>query len=298
MIAYNDIDKIVSTTHDTVNKLLTYRNWPDALALYFRYIQQRKMQWNSTTLSSTRFMRKATWRGQDRLMNAKKVLIDAWMIEEVKRRNEDWELKWRYIKVNFIITSVPESDTVVVADSISSVLETPTTGKQVQNTLVENNINTLEENIYVENPESNTNATFNKSADVDKKPAFKNQWERFEEFWKIFPHARPWKKKDSLDFYRRNDYTESEIIYEANLLVLKVKYWLQDSKYIPWCHYRIRDFIKTHEVTLQQTIKQIMYMHMKNPKKVREDAQLLFDTFWKELFDKYVKEVKWFVSYR
>ena len=129
-----------------------------------------------------------------------------------------------------------------------------------------------------------------KVADVDKKPAFKNKWERFEEFWKLFPHARPWKKKDSIDFYRRNEYTEDEIIYEANLLLLRVKYWLQDPKYIPWCHYRTRDFIKTNEVMLQKIIKQIVYAHMKKPVKIREDAELLDKVFTKEVVSVYVKE--------
>ena len=87
IMQYHDIDKIVSTTHDTVNALLEYKNWPDALALYFRYIQQRKMQGNNQTLSSSRFMMKAMWWGKDRFQKAKNILKEKKLVEDIVKKS-------------------------------------------------------------------------------------------------------------------------------------------------------------------------------------------------------------------
>ncbi len=133
---YNEIDQIVSTTHDTVNKLLQYKNWPDALALYFRYIQQRKMQDNTTTFSSDDFMIKAMKWWKERFYKTKKILVETRLIEVIKRKDELWKIVWWYIKVNFII----QNTTLLENQS----LENPESDKQGTNTLVEN-INTLVE---------------------------------------------------------------------------------------------------------------------------------------------------------
>lgn len=123
---YEDINQIVSTTHHTVNKLLQYQNWPNALALYFRYIQQRKMQENSTTYSTDKFMMKAMWWGKERFTSAKKVLIKENLIEAVKRRDKQGKIISHYVKVNFITSITPETQTVGDPDG----------GKQETNTLV------------------------------------------------------------------------------------------------------------------------------------------------------------------
>ena len=104
MFLYKDIDKLVSTTHDTVNKLLEFKNWPDSLALYFRYIQQRKMQENHDTFSCGEFMQKAMWRWKQRFSKAKKVLIETWLVENIQKRGDDWEFWNSYIRVNFVIS--------------------------------------------------------------------------------------------------------------------------------------------------------------------------------------------------
>jgi hypothetical protein len=114
---YNDIEQIVSTTHDTVNKLLEYKNWPDALALYFCYIRQNKTKNKNQTLPLWMFMKKITWRWQERFNKAKKILVDNWFIENFKVKNSQWKITWWYVKVNFVITinkdGVPEMGTIV-----------------------------------------------------------------------------------------------------------------------------------------------------------------------------------------
>lgn len=100
---YKEIEQIVSTTHDTINKLLEYSNWPDALALYFRYIQQSKMQNNKQTFSNNNFMQKAMWWWKQRFQKAKSILIDNGLIQIVQQRDGLWKVIKRYVKVNFVI---------------------------------------------------------------------------------------------------------------------------------------------------------------------------------------------------
>ncbi len=135
MVDYWNIEQIVSTTHDTVNKLSKYKNGDSALMLYFRYIQQRKMQDNNQTLSADAFMMKGLNRWRDKFYNAKKILVDEKLIQVIPKRNK-WKIDWRYVKINFIITRVLENHSV----------EKPECGKTTTNTLVEN-INTLVKNI-------------------------------------------------------------------------------------------------------------------------------------------------------
>lgn len=141
MAQYLDIDQIVSTTLPTVQKLFEYKNWGDALLLYFRYVQQKRMQANSLTFSNNDFMKKATWWGTQRLQNAKKVLIELHFIEEVIRRWEWGKIQGTYIKINFVIDSNAETS----SEALYRQTATPPGGETETNTLVLN-INTLVEN--------------------------------------------------------------------------------------------------------------------------------------------------------
>lgn len=175
MILYTNIDKIVSTTHDTVNKLLEYKNWPDALALYFRYIQQSKMQENNTTYSNDSFMIKATWRGTDRFRNAKNILKEVGLIELILIRWDNGQMQGKYIKVNFIISTIGGDN---------HPLEIPSDGETATNTLVVNK-NTL---VVNKNTLESGNCSINNIWGVAvNSPAVA---EKFEEFRKIYPNKQ------------------------------------------------------------------------------------------------------------
>ncbi len=149
---YSDICQIVSTTHNTVNELLKYKNWPDALALYFRYIQQTKMQMTNTTLSHDSFLMQWLWWAKSRFYSAKKILQDKWFIEQVVRKNKEWKVDWWYVKVNFImnINHSPNIDIVAWEKDKNHNPKNPDSGKTETNALYNkyksfNN----KENIYI-----------------------------------------------------------------------------------------------------------------------------------------------------
>lgn len=99
MLKYAEVDQIVSTTHNTIGKLGTYKNGGDALLLYFRYILQRKMQENVRTRSKDIFMMKAMGWHKDKFYKVKHILVENWLIKMVRDKNNEW-----YVQVMFIIS--------------------------------------------------------------------------------------------------------------------------------------------------------------------------------------------------
>jgi len=142
MVSYIDIDGLVSTTHNTVNRLFEYKNGGDALMLYFRYIQQRKQQQNNQTYSADIFMIKATGWGRDKFYKVKKILVDLKFIETIQRFDEQGKMAGSYVKVNFIIETNPSFDIDAVVKNRSPWITESV--KQDTNTLV-SKVNTLVE---------------------------------------------------------------------------------------------------------------------------------------------------------
>lgn len=281
-----DIDQIVSTTHHTVDMLLQYKNWPDALALYFRYIKQRKMQDNVNTYSTDVFMRKAMWWWKDRFQKAKKILRDLGMIETNSTTDENWKIIGWYVKVNFMITRTPDSQTLGLPDS----------GKQETNTLVYN-INTLvyKENTNTSSTDTNTQSN-TKDVDVKKKTPKKKRTthsytKEFEEFWKIYPHARKSKKSDAKKFFKDQD--SAEVLKEATLLRYKIEFGIEDSRYLPACERWIRDFVPSADVVVIDNLKKIMKLVAEMPvwEKRSKIVKDFSESYWKSVVDKVFKDV-------
>jgi len=100
---YIEADQIVWTTFYTIDRLLEHKNWPDALALYFRYIKQSRIQETNQSWSLDSFMMQWLWWWDLRFKNAKRLLKDLGLIEVVQVRWTDGKVKTFYVKTNFII---------------------------------------------------------------------------------------------------------------------------------------------------------------------------------------------------
>ena len=114
--------------------------------------------------------------------------------------------------------------------------------------------------------------------------------EWFEEFWKLFPHARPSKKPDAKKFYNECLNTYDEIFKEVKYMKWCIEFNLMDWWFVKWCALWIRDFIPTDENIKKQNIKKIVYTLMQNKEKDPETAKKLINDFGNEIIDKYVKE--------
>lgn len=112
----------------------------------------------------------------------------------------------------------------------------------------------------------------------------------FEMFWKSFPHARKWKKKESFDYYKKLN--ADDIALEINNLNWSIKFWLQDWKYVPACERWIRDFTKLSDLIKEQNIKTYVFKLMEMPiwDKRKWYYSWLCNDFWKDVIDKYVNQ--------
>lgn len=92
----------------------------------------------------------------------------------------------------------------------------------------------------------------NKEIEIDKE---------FENFWKLFPHARKWKKQDAKKFYTQiNDPTT--VIKEVKHLKLKIQAWVEEWKYVPACERWIRDFTPISDEVKVKDLERIMKRHL------------------------------------
>lgn len=98
---YEDVDKMVTTSMDTIDKLLEHEAWPNALVLYFKYIKEGRVRGNPIRVKDDEMM-ELLWRSSEKFYAAKKILKDYSMVEVVQERAW-WKIKGRYIKVKFIL---------------------------------------------------------------------------------------------------------------------------------------------------------------------------------------------------
>ena len=83
----------------------------------------------------------------------------------------------------------------------------------------------------------------------------------FENFWKLFPHARKWKKQDAKKFYTQiND--PITVIKEVKHLKLKIQAWVEEWKYVPACERWIRDFTPISDEVKVKDLERIMKRHL------------------------------------
>lgn len=87
--------------------LITSQEKPlhDAYIVYKRFLIQSIIQQNMWTDSTDLFMEKACRMSNARYRKAKKELINLWLIEVEKIRNEKWYIAWWVVKVNTYVST-------------------------------------------------------------------------------------------------------------------------------------------------------------------------------------------------
>lgn len=156
----NELFGITAYTYDRIMEVWG-KNWPDAFALYFKLLKQSRMQQTNITYSLNSFLKNGLGWGDDRLKNAKKILKELGLVDDVVVRNDRWIIEGHYIRVNYLI-----DENKVRTQGITYNLSTkgvypgmdethnwdwPTSGQTDTNALSTKNINALntkKENIY------------------------------------------------------------------------------------------------------------------------------------------------------
>lgn len=118
----------------------------------------------------------------------------------------------------------------------------------------------------------------------------KENKEKFERFWKEYPHARKGKKKESEQYFLKQD--ANEVLRQVAILKWKIKAWLQDGQYIPACERRIRDFTPISEDVIKQDLVKICKRHLNADGDIKQRASELKETFWEEQIKQIVKAIQ------
>ena len=144
-----DANEIFWTTFYTYDRImdLWWKNWPDAFALYVKYIKQSRIQETNQTRTLNSFLRDWLKRTDERLKKARDVLKDLWLIDDIVIRDELWKIKWHYVRVNFLINEdkIRNSSSTYNLSTTPEIqgLDNPDCGKSETNALSNININAL-----------------------------------------------------------------------------------------------------------------------------------------------------------
>lgn len=118
----------------------------------------------------------------------------------------------------------------------------------------------------------------------------KENKEKFETFWKEYPHARKGKKKESEQYFLKQD--ANEVLRQVAILKRKIKAGLQDGQYIPACERWIRDFTPISEDVIKQDLVKICKWHLNADGDIKQRASELKETFWEEQIKQIVKAIQ------
>jgi len=187
-------NEIIIVSTETIHKLFQYNNWSDVVALYLFYHKQCKIQKTNQSWTTWIFIKKWMNISKQRITDARAVLKELWLIEDIKDTTKDW--KW-YVKLNYIKSST-----------------------------VKDNLN-LPENELVQNwtcSSGDTNAWSSKSLNAWSSKSLNAL---FEEFWKLYPNKK--EKKGSLKAYKKYYKQHKEIMSWLENYIKFIKYKKQED---------------------------------------------------------------------
>ena len=98
----NELFWITSYTYDRIMEVW-WKQWPDAFALYFKLMKQARIQQTNQTYTLNSFLKDGMWWWTDRLRNAKNILKNLWLVDDVNVQDKKWKIIGHYVRVNYLI---------------------------------------------------------------------------------------------------------------------------------------------------------------------------------------------------
>lgn len=117
----------------------------------------------------------------------------------------------------------------------------------------------IQDNIQEEKLKKDNSSKTQSSA--KKKKRTKEQKEKFETFWKIYPHKDGRSiKKDAKTHFFEKDY--NEMMFSAKMLKRKTIMHPDKAEYVKWCHRWINNFEAPPEYIKKQALRELYRRHM------------------------------------
>ena len=131
------------------------------------------------------------------------------------------------------------------------------------------------------------NKTYENKKEENKKIEINKE---FELFWKEFPHARKGKKKESENYFSKQN--PQAVMKQVMILKRKIRAWLQEAKYVPACERWIRDFTEINEDIIKQDLLKICKRHLNAGGDIKQRALELKETFGENEINEIVKAIQ------
>ncbi len=240
------LQKTIMLDVNTIQKLFEY--WADVATLYLFYHKQSKLQKTNQSYSTMIFIKKWLWWGDKRVKDAKKILKELWLIEDVVKRDEKWKIIGHYVKLNYIKSKKFLNTKIIPSGAETQGVDNSMYGQENTNALSSLNINALS-NKDKENSE-NQKKYYYKDIDLLKKD-YKNKYPNIKTYQKtIFKTLIIWLLKIDnkwLTFKKVEDliernYEQIKKFYptmrwldwgEWGLNIEKMFNWLEQKKIVP-----------------------------------------------------------------
>lgn len=281
------------TTLKTLTALFSEKQWANAVALYFFYYKQCKLQDTDTTRTTNNFIKKWLWWGIDKVIETKKILQKYNLIETVRTREKSWHIWKSYIKLKYyhntwqptLVDNSPHSD--------FTTLGSQDTNAYITNKEMLNKIKELEKKNF--ELEEVAKVQREKKLDSAKKPKTEKEWivreDKFEEIWKLFPHQRNTNKQKTKEHYKNQSLPNETIIEEIKLISREIETNTKDHSWLQAMERWIRDLVIPNEHTQKERIKDILFAIMENKTETRKgQAERFIQDFWKDVAEKHRKE--------
>ena len=263
------------------------KNWPDAFALYIKYLKQSRIQETNQTRTLNAFLREWLWRWDKRIKNARDILKKLWLIDDIVIRDQLGKVKWHYVRVNYLINE-DKVRTSGITCSLSTTYSEPCVDESTPwwmntNALSNININALStqyKNMSTANGETTDISKEEKEKGCGKEKKKKRKIEypqEFEELWRTYPQNW-WKKEDMYKAWI--EYSEEE--HESFLFWAKLLYLY-------------REYIRYWEVRMSQRIDRWMEWYVKPEDRKSDFIKAIWQLNWiqnEEIKQKWLNKAK------
>lgn len=124
------------------------------------------------------------------------------------------------------------------------------------------NLSTIQDNIQDNIQEKKINKKDSKTSEHQSSSRWTNeQEEKFEAFWKIYPHYQSRsRKKDTKTHFLETDY--NELMFNTKMLKWKTIIHPEEVKFVPWSQKRVNNFVPMTDYQKKQAIRELYRRHM------------------------------------
>lgn len=309
----NDLFWITAYTYDRIMEVW-WKHWPDAFAVYFKLLEQTRIQGTNQTFTLDVFLENFFWWGNKRLSVAKWILKDLWLIDNVVVRDELGRMKAHYVRVNYLIDESKVRNACSTYSLSTGVgiqgVDLPTGGEMETNALSTKYINAWSTDLSKDKCDEVANKTQDKSVDdftqclsscvEDEMLSARDKEKGFSEVWNLIPTWRAWWNKNNWQkaFLKKLDegFSVEDMKKCALLAKLELREKAQDYNYTMKKENRLTNLCKISDEEMELRIIWILKAryerYLKWTKFQHNSVAELCDMFWSDYVNWLRKDIQ------